>query len=246
MIEETTIRSLPVEALRHEDLHAGHDDHALFQASTVSALLDGAYDGDLTFAELAAEGDTGIGTLNGLDGEMIASHVPVLLDGDAAAGGRLIGHVARANPHWRDIGGGIEALAIFQGPHAYVSASWYASRRVPTWNYIAVHVHGRARILDGPEEILEVLARTVAHQEADRPRPWRIEDQPKEYIRGMAKGVVALELEVGRIEGKAKLSQNVARADQEGAIAGLVAEGDALSLATAAAMRRACGLEEPD
>ena len=72
MIEETTIRSLHVEAMRHEDLHAGHDDHALFQASTVSALLDGAYDGDLTFAELAEEGDTGIGTLNGLDGEMIA------------------------------------------------------------------------------------------------------------------------------------------------------------------------------
>ncbi|MDQ5893944.1 MAG: acetolactate decarboxylase [Actinomycetota bacterium] len=72
MIEETTIRSLHVEALRHEDLHAGHDDHALFQASTVSALLDGAYDGDLTFAELAREGDTGLGTLNGLDGEMIA------------------------------------------------------------------------------------------------------------------------------------------------------------------------------
>ena len=72
MIEESTIRSLHVEAMRHEDLHAGHDDHALFQASTVSALLDGAYEGDLTFAELAGEGDTGIGTLNGLDGEMIA------------------------------------------------------------------------------------------------------------------------------------------------------------------------------
>lgn len=72
MIEESTIRSLHVETLRRDDLHAGHDDHALFQASTVSALLDGAYDGDLTFAELAAEGDTGIGTLNGLDGEMIA------------------------------------------------------------------------------------------------------------------------------------------------------------------------------
>lgn len=72
MIEETTLRSLHVEAMRHSDLHAGHDDHSLFQASTVSALLDGAYDGDLTFAELAREGDTGLGTLNGLDGEMIA------------------------------------------------------------------------------------------------------------------------------------------------------------------------------
>jgi len=72
VIEESTIRSLHVEALRQEDLHAGHDDHALFQASTVSALLDGAYDGDLSFAELAGEGDTGLGTLNGLDGEMIA------------------------------------------------------------------------------------------------------------------------------------------------------------------------------
>ena len=176
---------------------------------------------------------------------LFATHLPFVAEASRPMR-RLHAHMARANPHWRDIGAGIEALAIFQGPHAYVSASWYASRRVPTWNYIAVHVYGRARILDGPEEVLEVLARTVAHQEADRPRPWRIEDQPKEYIRGMAKGVVALELEVARIEGKAKLSQNVAMADLEGAIAGLIAEGDALSLATAAAMRRACGLEEPD
>lgn len=88
MIEESTLRSLHVEAMRREDLYAGHDDHALFQASTVTALLDGAYDGDLTFAELAREGDTGLGTLNGLDGEMIA------IDGSfhrADADGRLTG-----------------------------------------------------------------------------------------------------------------------------------------------------------
>ena len=176
---------------------------------------------------------------------LFATHLPFVADRERPIR-RLHAHMARANPHWRDIGGGIEALALFQGPHAYVSASWYASRRVPTWNYVAVHVYGRVRVLDRPEETLEVLARTVAHQEAHRTKPWRIEDQPEGYIRGMAKGVVAIEMEVARIEGKAKLSQNVARADLEGAVAGLLAEGDAGSLATAAAMRRACGLDGPD
>ena len=197
--------------------------------------------------ELAAViGDHNFGTLftAGAQG-LFATHLPFIADA-ARPIRRLHAHMARANPHWRDIGAGAEALAIFQGPHAYVSAAWYANRRVPTWNYVAVHVYGRVRVLNRPEEVLDVLARTVAHQESGRPKPWRIEDQPREYILGMAKGVVAVELEVARIEGKRKLSQNVPRADQEGAIAGLVAEGDALSLATAEAMRRACGLEEPE
>lgn len=192
--------------------------------------------GEHNFATLITAGAQGL----------FATHLPFVSD-PARPLERLRAHMAKANPHWRDIGAGVAALAIFQGPHAYVSAAWYVSRpRVPTWNYVAVHVHGCARLLTGPEEVLETLAWTVAHQEAGRARPWRMEDLPKDYLAGMVKGVVAIELAVERIEGKAKLSQNVPRADQEGAIAGLIAEGDALALATAAAMRHACGLEEPE
>jgi transcriptional regulator len=174
---------------------------------------------------------------------LFATHLPFVPD-PARPLELLHAHMAKANPHWRDLGEGAEALAIFQGPHAYVSASWYATRpKVPTWNYIAVHVYGRVRLRTEPEEILETLALTVGHQEAGRQEPWRMGDQPPAFLAGMAKGVVAIELQVTRIEGKAKLSQNVARADQEGAIAGLLREGDEASLATAEAMRRACGIE---
>jgi transcriptional regulator len=189
--------------------------------------------GDYNFGTLVTAGRQGL----------FATHLPFVPDPDRPLE-RLHAHMAKANPHWRDFADGGEALAIFQGPHAYVSAAWYATRpKVPTWNYIALHVYGRVRLRTQPQEIVETLALTVRHQEAGRAEPWRIEDLPKDYLSGMAKGVVALELAIGRIEGKFKLSQNVGRADQEGAIAGLMAEGDELSRATAEAIRRACGLD---
>jgi transcriptional regulator len=188
--------------------------------------------GDYNFGTLVSAGPQGL----------FATHLPFVPD-PAQPLALLHAHMAKANPHWRDLAEATEALAIFQGPHAYVSAAWYATRpKVPTWNYIAVHVYGRVRLRTDPQEVLETLALTVRHQEAGRAEPWRIEDLPKDYLAGMARGVVALELAIERIEGKAKLSQNVARADQEGAIAGLLREGDAASLATAEAMRHACGL----
>ena len=188
---------------------------------------------DYNFGTLVSAGPQGL----------FATHLPFVAD-LARPRELLHAHMAKANPHWRDLADGAEAMAIFQGPHAYVSAAWYATRpKVPTWNYIAVHVYGRVRLRTRPQEILETLALTVRHQEAGRAEPWRMEDQPRQFLDGMAKGVVALELAIDRIEGKFKLSQNVARADQEGAIAGLIGEGDEASLATAEAMRRACGLE---
>jgi transcriptional regulator len=189
--------------------------------------------GDHNFGTLISAGSRGL----------FATHLPFVPD-PARPRELLHAHMARANPHWRGLAEGGEALAIFQGPHAYVSAAWYATRpKVPTWNYIAVHVYGRVRLRAEPQEILETLALTVRHQEAGRTQPWRMEDQPEAFLAGMAKGVVALELAIDRVEGKFKLSQNVGRADQEGAIGGLEREGDALSLATAEAMREACGIE---
>ena len=189
--------------------------------------------GDYNFGTLVSAGRQGL----------FATHLPFAPD-PARPLELLHAHMARTNPHWRDLAEGGEALAIFQGPHAYVSAAWYATRpKVPTWNYVAAHVYGRVRLRTEPQAVLETLALTVRHQEAGRQQPWRMEDQPPAFLAGMAKGVVAFELHVSRIEGKAKLSQNVGRADQEGAIAGLLREGDAPSRATAEAMARACGIE---
>ena len=98
-----------------------------------------------------------------LEGELVATHVPVLLDGDAAAGGTLVGHFARANPHWRAFDGAAESLVIFAGPHAYVSPAWYnETPSVPTWNYAAVHVYGTVRAIEDPEAILPVIDRLIA------------------------------------------------------------------------------------
>ena len=195
-----------------------------------------------TLAAVIADYNFGTLVSAGAQG-LFATHLPFVAD-PARPRELLHAHMAKANPHWRDLAEGAQAMAIFQGPHAYISAAWYATRpKVPTWNYIAVHVYGRVRLRTEPHEILETLALTARHQEAGRAEPWRMEDQPEPFLAGMARGVVALELAIDRIEGKFKLSQNVARADQEGAIAGLMREGDQASLATAEAMRRACGLE---
>ena len=175
---------------------------------------------------------------------LFATHLPFVPDPERPLE-RLQAHMAKANPHWRDLKEGAPALAIFQGPHAYVSASWYSTKlKVPTWNYVAVHVTGRARAVTDPAQIRAILAATVAQQESGRAQPWRMEDLPEDFISGMAKGVVGVAFEVERVEGKFKLSQNVTRADQEGAIRGLLAEGDAMAESVAAAMVRACGLQE--
>src|SRR5262249_54493032 len=158
---------------------------------------------------------------------------------------RLRAHMAKANPHWRGIGQGAHALALFQGPHAYASPSWhFSSPRVPTRNYISVHVHSEVRIVAEGEDVLSTLALNVAQQEGGRARPWRMADLPESYLAGMVKGVIAVELAIDRLEGKFKLSQNMPEPDRAGAIAGLLAEGDAMSKATAEAMARACGLDD--
>lgn len=169
---------------------------------------------------------------------LFATHLPFVADNERPPR-RLHAHMAKANPHWKDIGEGIDALAIFQGPHAYISPSWYVSRpRVPTWNYISVHVYGQLRLLSDPQDVLDTLARTVSHQEDGRAEPWRMASLPESYLAGMAKNVVALELQVQRIEGKFKLGQNMPEADRRGAIAGLLAEGEATAEDTADAMAR--------
>jgi transcriptional regulator len=159
------------------------------------------------------------------DGEPIATHLPLLLDRDAGPSGTLRGHLARANPHARELEGR-RVLAIFHGPHAYVSPTWYqAERTVPTWNYVAVHAYGVCRLVGDEAELLRTLADSVAVYERGRPTPWAV-DVESRFVRGMAAGIVGIRIELDRLEGKWKLNQNHPADRRERVAAALLASTD--------------------
>ena len=173
----------------------------------------------------------------GADGLPFATHLPLLLDADRGPRGTIVGHLARANPHARLLAEGRPTLAVFQGPHAYVSPGWYRTHpSVPTWNYVAAHATGRPALIEEPARVTALLARMVATYEAGRAEPWRFDSLAEDYVAGMIRAIVAFELPIDRLEGKAKLSQNRPAVDQAGAIRGLDATGDPLARATAALM----------
>jgi transcriptional regulator len=170
-----------------------------------------------------------------------ASHLPLLLEPGEGEYGTLYGHFARANPQWRDLEGGGEALAIFQGPDAYVSPGWYPSKAehgkaVPTWNYIAVHAHGRAEVFDDPERLLQLVSRLSERHEAGREKPWAVSDAPRDYIDAMLRAIVGFALPIQRLDGQWKLSQNRSAADKAGVREGLTASADARDRELAARM----------
>jgi len=172
-----------------------------------------------------------------VDGELFATHVPLLLDAERGPLGTLVGHVARANPHARVFDGGTRALAIFQGPHAYVSPRWYASEpNVPTWNYVAVHATGVLSAVTDASAVRALLARSAGVYEADAARPWSLASIPDAFANGLQKGIVAFELAIDRLEGKRKLSQNKPPADRAGVVAALRARDDSDARAIADAM----------
>jgi transcriptional regulator len=149
------------------------------------------------------------------------THLPLLLERSGPLG-TLTGHVARANPHWQRLEG-TEALAIFHGPHAYVSPSWYATHpSVPTWNFVAVHVRGRARLVHDAVALHEIVRRLVDHYEGGREKPWRMA-LPEDYRDQMLRGIVGFHIEITALTGKFKLSQNRPRADREQVIEALSA-----------------------
>lgn len=144
-----------------------------------------------------------------LDGEPFASHLPLLLDAGRGPRGTLLGHMARANPQWRSFEKGVSVLAIFHGPHCYVSPSWYANApAVPTWNYAAVHAYGRPRVLDDEEEVRALLGRLTETHESGFERPWLLDSVPDDMMRSLLEAIVAFEVPIERLEGKLKLSQN--------------------------------------
>lgn len=160
-----------------------------------------------------------------------ANHLPLLVDPDPAPKGSLRGHVARANPLWRQAPEG-NVLAVFRGPQAYVTPSWYPSKRehgkvVPTWNYAVVHVRGPLVVHEDREWLRDLVSRLTLGQEAGRSQPWGVGDAPAEYIDRMLEAIVGIEIPVTSIEGKWKVSQNRAQADRDGVAAGLRERGDA-------------------
>src|SRR5262245_30621415 len=172
----------------------------------------------------------------------LASHIPLLLDEKSGEHGMLIGHVARANPHWRHFDGDTVALAVFQGPHAYVSARWYPSvKQVPTWNYLAVHVTGRPRLITDTTRVFELLRELLAANERTLPEaargvgkgPRELADIPFAHLDRLLRGIVAFELPIETLAGKRKLSQNKKPADRRLLAQGLRAAGhpDALEIA---------------
>ncbi len=165
------------------------------------------------------------------DQGLVANHIPMML-AHGAQGGRLLhGHVARANPVWREFDPNVEVLAIFQGPDAYISPSGYPSKRqdgkvVPTWNYCTVHVCGRMRAIEDAGWLRAFVGALTTKHESAQPAPWAVEDAPAEYIEKMIANIVGIEIAVSSITGKRKASQNQSAANRAGAIAALSRSAD--------------------
>jgi transcriptional regulator len=173
---------------------------------------------------------------------LAATMLPFIYVPDAGQHGSLHGHLARNNDQWKLSAAG-ESLAIVRGPDAYISPGWYASkvehsRVVPTWNYVTAHVYGRLVVHDDPVWTEDLVRRLTIKHEAQRDHPWSVDDAPQTYIQGQLRAIVGIELEITRIEAKAKLSQNRPAADIDGVIAGLRERGDT---ASADAVERARG-----
>jgi transcriptional regulator len=170
------------------------------------------------------------------DGIPFASHLPFLLDTEHGSYGTLLAHMARANPQWHVLDGSQEVLIIFQGLHAYISPSWYeVELSVPTWNYAAVHAYGLPRLIEEKAALYDLLKTLVQTHEAQFEKPWPFQ-LPGEYVQKMIQGIVGFEIQITRLEGKFKLSQNRTASERETVIAALHDRPDSLSMGVAALM----------
>lgn len=156
-----------------------------------------------------------------------ANSIPFLIDAEPTPFGTLRGHVARANPLWREAAGS-EALVVFQGPQAYVSPGWYPSKAehgkvVPTWNYVMVQARGRLRAIEDAAWLHALVSRLTATHEAGQARPWAVTDAPPDFVATMLGAIVGIEIELGALVGKWKVSQNRSAADRAGTVDGLAA-----------------------
>ena len=180
--------------------------HALMRARPLAALV--------------ALGESGL----------VANHIPVETLSEPAPHGMLRGHIARANPLWREYRPGSEALAIFQGPQVYISPSFYPSKKetgevVPTWDYAVVHAHGTLRFIEDSDWLRAFVARLTDSHEQSRADPWKVTDAPPPYLEKMLSMIVGFEFSIAGLTGKWKISQNHPTANREGVVKGLSAAG---------------------
>ena len=159
-------------------------------------------------------------------GGLIANPVPCLIDEKAGSFGTLKAHLARANPQLAELRVAPECLVVFQGAQAYVSPAWYETKRetgkvVPTWNYVMVHAWGRPRVIDDAAWLRQQIGELTDKMEAGSKAPWDVDDAPADFIAAQIRGIVGVEIEITRIEGKWKVSQNRPLADRQGVVAGL-------------------------
>jgi transcriptional regulator len=173
-----------------------------------------------------------------------ASHLPVLFRPNVGVHGTLVSHMARANPQWRHFASGSEILAIFHGPHSYISPSWYQTEiAVPTWNYASVHAYGVPTVFSEHERVVSLLRQTVSAYEASFKQPWP-GDLPDDFRDKLMQSIVAFEIPIRRIEGKFKLGQNRPAADTQGVFEALSRSDDAESRALARMMLTECNVHE--
>lgn len=173
-----------------------------------------------------------------------ASHLPMLFRPDVGSHGTLVSHMARANPQWQHFASGCEVLAIFHGPHSYISPSWYQTElAVPTWNYATVHAYGVPTVFSEHERVVSLLRETVSAYEASFEQPWP-GDLPDDFRDKLMHGIVAFEIPVTRVEGKFKLGQNRPAADTQGVFDALSRSADPDSLAVARMMLTECNVNE--
>jgi transcriptional regulator len=178
----------------------------------------------------------------GTEGPFV-SHLPMMLERESGPFGKLVGHLARANPHWK-AADGLPALAIFFGPNGYISPNWYPSKRetqkvVPTWDYIAVHARGTLQTFEEPERLRAFVTALTNLHESSSAHPWHIDDAPEPYVESQLKAIVGLELPIDTLIGKWKLSQNRPGDDIDGVIRALREIGDEGSLELAREVERA-------
>lgn len=167
------------------------------------------------FAALVSSGASGL----------YGTHLPTVLKADGA-NGTIECHLARANPHWKDLAAGNEALMIFQGAQGYITPNWYPSKAlhakaVPTWNYAVVHAYGRPEVMQDKDWLRRHVGELTDQQEASEAAPWAVSDAPEAYVDVMLRGIVGFRFAITRLEGKWKMSQNRETDDREGVVAGL-------------------------
>lgn len=180
--------------------------------------------------------------------DLIANHIPFLYEKAQRENGRLIGHVSRGNPVWRDLKEGAPSVVMFLGPQSYITPTWYPGKMahgkvVPTWNYATVHVHGVARAILDDEWKMNMLHRLTDAQESSRPSPWKVTDAPSDYVQKLLHGIVGIEIEISRMEGRLKVSQDESIEDRYGSVEGLLHEQDSQAHEMAKLIHQQIGIE---